>query len=224
MKRIVLSLLLVIFTIHTYAAKRDTICTIKDGYIRVKIPELIDPHSWDLERAKTINIATEYTTVGNTTFTINMLDDIEMCEHKEFGYEAFDIWNNNKKVFEFQGIGRLVSYNDVNALQGYDLRRHAANDYFLEVPLANRAKALLFLGYPYGCCPQYLIIVVLTEKEAKVVYAQESFVTFFYQDQMYLSMRLQSNFQETVDGVTYTPAITHTIDTEYGVLMFKDNQ
>lgn len=141
-------------------------------------------------------------------------------------FRVIEITKGNQQVYllkEPNGIWKLKGSKD-NMAQ-YRVPSYSDNDYFLTVPLSNSATALIFFGYLYGSGDTTLPIIVLTDKEVKLVFNKSM---FFMQKATSIpntfSIGMQTNQYKVVNGVINEKEFrTFTIWKKDGTLWIKDN-
>lgn len=121
-----------------------------------------------------------------------------------------EFFKNGKQILLFKELEGIVKTD---------------NDYFVIAPLSDSSKLLIFEGYQYGADLPRLIIFVLSESDVKLVYYKYRQVGKIINTSKKFYMTIVSNRAEwSYDRKTIeSPAVTHTIWREDGVLKFKDD-
>lgn len=142
--------------------------------------------------------------------------DFDVVEASVDGAEKFILTADD-------GIARIAPEKD-----GYYSSLFAdrsPNGHFIEVALTEKSKALVFLGQHYGADISRLFIVVLTERDARLVYNLRMDIQAIDMAAGNFSMLLKSEIEEWNEE-TNTPweeSPTHTIYRDNGILYFTDN-
>ncbi len=142
---------------------------------------------------------------------------IEFHSNDGCGYQYRDDYGILK--MNESSVSWMPSYSGSN----YMHRGLSRNGYFVETTLTPDSKAVIFFGQSYGTDVGRTFIFIVTERDVKLVFNKPYRAKSINIANGEFRIEFQSNIQETIDGVTWTPAITHTMWLEDGVLKFRDN-
>lgn len=166
-------------------------------------------------------------TAGGTTWTIktgryvgweNDPGDFDVIEVSKGG-------TNTLLYKSYLGIMKIIDAPD----QWYasEMAPYSRNGYFIETSLSSTSKALIFLGQNYGSDLSQLIIIVLTEMEAELVFNKPMAITRINNATDNFSLTLESKIVEVVDSdgtPTNEKSPVHTIYQQGSILYFRDNK
>jgi len=161
--------------------------------------------------------------IGNQSYTIKT-GRFTGWDNEPGDYDVIEISKNGQQLVLFKDGEGIVKYNNSmymppNYAFANRFVSYAENDYFISVPLSATSKALIFMGKPYGTDLPRLIIFVLTETDAKLVFCKRMYVESITKTVNDFSMVVQSNLTSVGDGV---PEL-HTIWLQNQDLWFKNN-
>lgn len=130
-------------------------------------------------------------------------------------YDVIEIYKNGKQLVSFRELETIVKYED---------NKHTDNGYFITVPLSDSTKALICEGFHYGAGLPRLMIFVLTESDAKLVYYKYEYIKAITNKLDNFSMIVMSQFAEWISpDVIGTAEVNHTIWNKNGILKFRNN-
>lgn len=108
-------------------------------------------------------------------------------------------------------------------MANYSLSDLSENGYFIELPLSETSKALIFIGRCYRTDLDRMLVFVLTEKDAEIVFNLPMPIEAFKHANGDTNILVTTQFKEWGDTVSYGNYIMHSIYTQDGVLMFNEN-
>lgn len=157
-------------------------------------------------------------TVGKTNFVVKTA----ACEGEEDGFNVISIFKGDNKLLELKDYDIWTFLYDGRSATNYKM--HTNNRYFIPIDLSEQAKALVFVGWPYGGDLPYLTIIVMTEQDVKLVFNQHMWIktiTNKPENKRY-TMRVQTRLEEYDSSGNPLIAPTHTdINLENGILVIK---
>lgn len=165
MKRISLIIALLIITSICKAQSEEAIFNINSERIITTKSNMIDPVGTDNVLFKGYSSSTNVT-VGNTVYTVKTA--VGENENADFGFNIISIYNNNSNLLTLKDHDMWTYTYSGRSTTNY--KSYTDNKYFITIDLSQYAKALLFIGWPYGGDLPILTIIVLTENDAKLVF------------------------------------------------------
>lgn len=105
--------------------------------------------------------------VGNTSYTLKTCIFEQWDDNLKNGFNVLGIYKENKLLLEVKQPDIWTYTYDGGSMMDYKM--YTNNKYFIPVKLTNSSMALLFIGWPYGGDLPYLSIIVVTEKDVKLV-------------------------------------------------------
>lgn len=226
--KIIISLFMLFAVTSSCYAHGETIFSI-EGETITPIEEFLNRYDSDSAASTEYNYnikMSAHTAVDNTLYNIGFGIHYLCKEGDDPGYHVVEIKRGDDVVFVLRDL-EIIPYNYDLGQYGKDFRNFATSEMFIEVPLPQDAKALVFIGWPFSTDLPHLMIVVLTKNDAKLVYSKNMIIKDIVKEMGVFLMQLQSNYQymEYKDGmeIGLSPATTHTMWLEDGVLKFRDN-
>lgn len=231
MKRIVrLVATALILSIYQMVAQQP-IYTLQDGKI-IPSPDFVEPVDdyfnnatytmWD----RVLDVQ-----VGNTTYNIRVGNYTpQRCEGD---FNLIEIYSDAMKRKLYKDGSGILKMNNTSymwypraAMANYRLSSYSKNGYFIEMPLNESTKAIIFIGQSYGTDVGKLFIFVLTESDAELVFNLPMSIAMFAQMNDYTKLIVQSNYGTEISCDVWLPPTMHTIYTRGGdgILMFKNNR
>ncbi len=159
--------------------------------------------------------------INQTTYTIKE-GRFDGWGNQPGNYDVIELYKNGTCVLTFKIQNGIVILNDINNNYASRQSKYSTNGYFIEQTLTSTSKALLFLGYNYSTDPANLIIFILTEDDAKLVFCRPMAIQNIERSSTNFSVDLLSDIMYE-DHINLPLSIRHTIWLEDGVLKFKDN-
>lgn len=106
--------------------------------------------------------------VGNSTFTVKTSTFKDWDDNEGYGFNVISLYKAESKILEVKQLDSWTFTSGGGS--SINFSKYTNNRYFVPIDLSNKAKALFFLGWPYGGDLPYLTIFVVTEQDAKLVF------------------------------------------------------
>ena len=146
------------------------IYSITDGKISVDASKWVEPfyQGYDISKNTYSCQSNTQRTIGVSQYAIEtgVLNDFD--EIGENGFNVISIYKKEEKILEIRQSGFWTfTYGGGSEI---DYRKYTSNRYFIPLISEEGTMALAFVGWPYGGDLPLLTIIVITEKDAKMVF------------------------------------------------------
>ena len=133
-------------------------------------------------------------TIGGKNYTVQV-GSFENWEENEDGFCVIGIYDGDEMLLEVkQPEFWCKTYGAKGSTHNY--REFTDNPYFIPLPMGNQATALAFLGWPYGGEMPYLTLIVVTQKEARMVFNRHVGINSIRKDGNHFALEVQTNLVE----------------------------
>ena len=170
MKKAILFILILQSLVSIQAQTGTPIYSITDGKISVDAFKWVEPFYQDSSINQYPFIEQEQIKlpIASNQFTVSVGT---LKDYDDFGDDGFNViclLKNNKKILEIrQPDFWTLTYGGGSEI---DYRKYTSNRYFIPLISEEGTMALAFVGWPYGGDLPLLTIIVITEKNAKMVF------------------------------------------------------
>jgi hypothetical protein len=156
--------------------------------------------------------------VGGATYTIST-GRFSGWADEPGDFDVIQISHNGQQRLLYRADDGITRIDNNKNLYASQFRQFSPNGYFIEIPINEGSKALIFLGQHYGTDLPRLIIFVLTGTDVKLVHNKRLAIGSINAAPGSFSMALESEIAEHGYGVSPT----HTIFQKNGILHFNNS-
>lgn len=159
-------------------------------------------------------------TVGKTNYIVKTAFDEGEEKGGEAGFNVISVYRGDNKLLELKDYDMWTYTYDGESAINY--KKDTDNRYFIPIELSQQTKALAFVGWPYGGDLPYLTIIVLTEKDVKLVFHRYMYISAITKLNNQYSMKTQTTLEEydSCGKLCIAPTYT-TIYSKNGILYLK---
>lgn len=200
------------------AFAQTPIFTLHDGKIGgINTEFVLAPKYREPAHSFTLGTTRLFTTVGEATWNIRTgrYDD-GWDEPGEF--DVIEFSQNGVRKLLHGAYDGLLKINNPDNYYASSLAKYSSNGYFIEVPLTNEAKAIMFLGFNYSTDLSRLAIFVATPNDVKLVFNRPMAIRKIEQTASDFRMTLDVEITDEYDEAAGIEATTATIFRKNGVL------
>lgn len=161
----------------------------------------------------------QFVSVGNSRYEIKVAS--AKYEDDNTGFNIIEIHKGTEKLLELRDLDMWTYMYGGKSATNY--RKYTENRYFLPLDLKANIKALCFVGWPYGGDLPLLTIIILTEKEAKLVFNKRVSIIEMTKTEGEYTLKVQTNLEEfDSSGVQVIFQKYTTMNSKDGILYIGD--